>query len=244
MFFKLELPKTSFVEREIEVLDFISSSVINRKFGVIYIPKECSLHSEEILSSTPSSTKYLNFIKKLGVCIRLKDYAGFNGGLDTSQDLDGKFTVSRNSETQQIIFHVATMMPNIFSNDKFMVNNKKRHLGNDNVHIVFNESETPYDPNTLSGEFNFVQIEINPLGKSYYRIIVHKKEDLFFDGLFSFNQIVTKKSLIPMLLSIAINADNASMSKMEKDGKISGIGNYSNLAQRLLHIKKLKNLKK
>lgn len=47
----------------------------------------------------------------------------------------------------QVIFHVATLMPNKETDTN--CNNKKKHIGNDHVTIVYNESKEEYDPKTL-----------------------------------------------------------------------------------------------
>lgn len=47
----------------------------------------------------------------------------------------------------QVVFHVATMMPTRKSDAQ--CNGKKRHIGNNYVTIVYNESEEVYDINTI-----------------------------------------------------------------------------------------------
>ena len=47
----------------------------------------------------------------------------------------------------QVVFHVATIMPNKPNDPKF--NFKKRHIGNDFVTIVYNDSSKPYDRDTI-----------------------------------------------------------------------------------------------
>lgn len=47
----------------------------------------------------------------------------------------------------QVVFHVATMMPTKESDPN--CNSKKRHIGNNYVTIVYNESGQPYSINTI-----------------------------------------------------------------------------------------------
>ena len=237
--------------------------MLNHKIGVIFIGEDCNELSEEnvLCPDCPGSSKYLKFLKQLGTFVRLKHFEGFSGGLDTSEDLDGPFSLINFTETQHIMFHVCTLIPTLLQNGKINVNNKKRHLGNDNVHIVFNESEHAYEQNILSGEFNFVHIEIHPLKKGFYRVTLHKKEQVPWIGVLLNQQIVSQKALVPLVLQAAVQADVsstlncslnqkltlrkiASMLAMEKNQKLSGIGNYSNFVQRLLQIKKLANFGK
>ena len=62
----------------------------------------------------------------------------FTGGLDTTNDADGEFTYYWRDDVTQIVFHIATMMPAGDPETGWV--NKKRHIGNDYVTIVFNDS--------------------------------------------------------------------------------------------------------
>jgi hypothetical protein len=100
----------------------------------------------------------LQFIRNLGTTIHLKNLkAGeYTGGLDrNSTDQDGEFALRWCDDVTQVMFHVVTFMPNIPSDPHFT--NKKRHIGNDYVHIVWSESNRPYDPDTITVCFlNFI----------------------------------------------------------------------------------------
>jgi hypothetical protein len=73
----------------------------------------------------------------------------YTGGLDrNSVDQDGEFALRWSDDVTQVMFHVVTFMPNNPSDQHFT--NKKRHIGNDYVHIVWSESNQPYDPETIT----------------------------------------------------------------------------------------------
>jgi len=74
------------------------------------------------------------------------------------------------------MFHVATLMPTV--KDDKQVLNKKRHVGNDHVNIVWCENYRNYRRNTISSQFNFIQIVIYPVGLGLYRITVQKKDKI------------------------------------------------------------------
>jgi hypothetical protein len=76
-------------------------------------------------------------------------------------DLDGEYAYSHHDEITQVIFHVATMMPNHPHDTNFDF--KKRHIGNDWVTVVFNESGADYDFGTISGQFNFITLVVTPV---------------------------------------------------------------------------------
>lgn len=70
----------------------------------------------------------------------------FLGGLDHN-GADGKFAYIWQDDVIKVMFHVATMMP-IKENDS-NCNNKKMHIGNNYVTIVYNESGEEYNINTI-----------------------------------------------------------------------------------------------
>ncbi|KAG0240308.1 Tuberous sclerosis 2-like protein [Mortierella sp. GBA43] len=130
------------------------------KIGVLYVGKGQSKETE-ILSNTHGSSEYTKFITGLGSLIRLKGAKIYTGGLDLEMDLDGEYAYSHHDEITQMIFHVATMMPNHPHDANFDF--KKRHIGNDWVTIVFNESGAEYDFGTISGQFNFITLVVTPV---------------------------------------------------------------------------------
>jgi len=137
------------LERALSVLDK-TLTVETHKIGVLFID-EGQTKQEEILSNTHGSPRYLKFLRNLGKTIQLKNLkiGEYTGGLDRhSVDQDGEFALRWNDDVTQVMFHVVTFMPNIPSDPHFT--NKKRHIGNDYVHIVWSESNQPYDPETIT----------------------------------------------------------------------------------------------
>ena len=81
------------------------------------------------------------------------------------------------SDKVETAFHVATLMPTAASDPQQVA--KKRHLGNDNVTIVWNEHKRDYLPITVTSEFNDVVIVISPMErKGLVRIKVTSKEGI------------------------------------------------------------------
>ena len=60
-----------------------------------------------------------------------------------------------------MVYHTATLMPNTDSDPQF--NKKKRHIGNDYVAIVYNESGQAYTLGTVKGQFIYAVILVEPL---------------------------------------------------------------------------------
>lgn len=145
--------------RALNVLD--RTPVVDfHKIGVVYVGKGQTKEGE-ILGNTHGSSEYTKFLTGLGSLVRLKNAKIYAGGLDLEMDLDGEYAYSHQDEITQMVFHVATMMPNYPHDVNF--DGKKRHIGNDWVTIVFNDSGTDYDFGTISGQFNFMTLVVTPV---------------------------------------------------------------------------------
>lgn len=104
----------------------------------------------QILSNTFGSSRYLDFLRGLGPLMKLLDIPPdmiYLGGLDQS-GTDGNFTYCYHDDITQVIYHVATMMPTDLQADP-SCSNKKLHIGNDFVTIVYNDSGTEYKFGTI-----------------------------------------------------------------------------------------------
>merc|ERR1712146_513020 len=96
--------------------------------------------------------------------IRLKDWRRFRGGLDTKGDTTGTHSVFVTHQSLDIMFHVGPLLP-YFEADLQQVE-RKRHIGNDVVVLVFNESGEPFDPSVLTSHFNHIFAVVTPVGRS------------------------------------------------------------------------------
>ncbi|KAI0326816.1 hypothetical protein GY45DRAFT_1309846 [Cubamyces sp. BRFM 1775] len=127
------------------------------KVGVMYVAPGQQTEAE-ILRNTHGSPAYTRFLEGLGRLINLRGQVDvYDGGLDP--DLDGEYAYAWWDDIGQILFHTATLMPN---GDDPNCTSKKAHIGNDYVRIVWNDSGRPYRFDTLSTQFQFVNIVIEP----------------------------------------------------------------------------------
>ena len=125
------------------------------------VPGFCGQCTGVLWPGNYGSSEYTKFLTGLGSLVRLKNAKIYAGGLDLEMDLDGEYAYSHQDEITQMVFHVATMMPNHAHDVNFDF--KKRHIGNDWVTIVFNESGQDYDFGTISGQFNFMTLVVTPV---------------------------------------------------------------------------------
>lgn len=155
----IPLPADEVVDRAIRLFD-LNSTVDGHKVGVIYIG-ENQTNEVEILANTVGSPEYIKFLRGLGTLTPLKG-ATFNAqGLDRVGDSDGKYTFCWRDRVTEIVFHVTTQMPTNLDHDPQCAM-KKRHIGNDFVNIIFNNSGLPFKFDTFPSDFNYVNIVITP----------------------------------------------------------------------------------
>ena len=135
-------------ERAIKVLDHIPPYETH-KVGVVYVSKGQTTELQ-ILSNTYGSSRYLDFLSGLGPLLCLRDVPAdmiYLGGLD-QMGTDGEFAHCYYDDITQVIFHVATKMPTDLAADP-SCSNKKLHIGNDFVTIMYNDSGVEYKFGTI-----------------------------------------------------------------------------------------------
>lgn len=94
------------------------------------------------------SLRYTEFLRNLGTLVALRDAKEHNLFVNMETNgRDGKFTYIWQDDIVQVTFHVATLMPNRDQDPN--CHEKKKHIGNDFVTIVYNESGEEYNLNTI-----------------------------------------------------------------------------------------------
>lgn len=153
------LPDDDFTKRALSIFDR-TDTVDGHKVGVIYIG-EGQCNENEILANTSGTEAYDAFLAGLGTAVKLQG-AKFNAqGLDKMSNTDGTHTYAWRDRVTEIVFHVATMMPTDLDNDPHC-DNKKRHIGNDRVKIIYNDSGQDLDFEVVNSAFNNVDIVVCP----------------------------------------------------------------------------------
>jgi len=104
------------------------------------------------------------------------------GGLDRS-GTDGQCAYFYQDEIMQVIFHVATLMPT--NPEDPHCSNKKLHIGNDFVTVIYNDSSQPYPFGTIKGHFNFVEVVVDPLPGNMNRVCLAAKKGVPYFFLWS-----------------------------------------------------------
>lgn len=161
----IPLPDDEAVQRALRLFDR-TSTVDGHKVGVIYIG-ENQTKETEILANISGSRDYVEFLNGLGTLTRLKGATFNTQGLDREYDSDGQYTFCWRDRVTEMVFHVTTQMPTNLEHDSHCIN-KKRHIGNDFVNIIFNDSGLPFRFDTFPSEFNYVNIVIAPESRASF----------------------------------------------------------------------------
>ncbi|KAM4595502.1 tuberin isoform 3-T4 [Fundulus diaphanus] len=233
----LLLPKTQVIDRAVKVLDQMPP-YDTHKIGVVFVGAGQVNNEVAILSNEYGSNRYAAFLTGLGKLIHLKDCDPdqiFLGGLDQYGD-DGEFTYCWHDDIMQGIFHIATLMPNRES-DKGCCN-KKRHIGNDFVIVVYNDSGEDYKLGTIKGQFNFVEVIIKPLDYECNLVSLQCRKDL--EGLVdtSVAKIVSDRNLPLLVRQMALHANMASLVHQYRANPSDAYA--SKWLARLRHIKRIR----
>ncbi|XP_039182084.1 ral GTPase-activating protein subunit alpha-2 isoform X3 [Crotalus tigris] len=197
------LKKNSKLLRELKNLDSRQCRETH-KIAVVYIAEgqedKCS-----ILSNPQGSQAYEDFIAGLGWEIDLSTHCGFMGGLQRNGST-GQTAPYYATSTIEVIFHVSTRMP--FDSDDSLTK-KLRHLGNDEVHVIWSEHTRNYRRGIIPTDFGDVLIIIYPMRNRMFYIEIMKKQQVpFFGPLFN-GAIVTAKLLPNLVRATCINASRA-----------------------------------
>ncbi|XP_045848746.1 tuberin isoform X7 [Meles meles] len=231
------LPNESF-ERSVQLLDQIPS-YDTHKIAVLYVGEGQSNSELAILSNEHGSYRYTEFLTGLGKLIELKDCQPdkvYLGGLDVCGE-DGQFTYCWHDDIMQAVFHIATLMPTK-DVDKHRCD-KKRHLGNDFVSIVYNDSGEDFKLGTIRGQFNFVHVIITPLDYECNLVSLQCRKDM--EGLVdtSVAKIVSDRSLPFVARQMALHANMASQVHHSRSNPTDIYP--SKWIARLRHIKRLRH---
>ncbi|CAH8476413.1 unnamed protein product [Schistosoma turkestanicum] len=195
------LQKSPALVRELKHLDNLGSRETH-KIAIFYVgagqeDKQC------ILSNQTASLEFENFVAGLGWEIDLLTHKGFRGGLERSGRA-GSSTPYYVTSTMEVIFHVSTRMPSSTQEDL-----KYKHLGNDEIMIIWNENSRAFRRSILRTQFGDVLIIISPLPNGLYKVEVRREAQVGLFGPIVENALLTANVLPGLVRATAINASRA-----------------------------------
>ncbi|XP_069766803.1 rap1 GTPase-activating protein 2-like isoform X2 [Narcine bancroftii] len=192
------------------------------KFGVIY-QKARQTTEAELFGNNEESPEFKEFLNLLGDTVVLQDFKGFRGGLDVAHGQTGFESVYTVFKHREIMFHVSTKLP--FTEGDTQQLQRKRHIGNDIVALVFQEENTPFVPDMIASNFLHayvvVQLETSGASETTYKVLVTAREGVRHFGPPLPSPSVFKKGpeFRELLLTKLINAESACY-KSEKFAKL------------------------
>ncbi|XP_061591504.1 rap1 GTPase-activating protein 1 isoform X8 [Cololabis saira] len=194
----------------------------NFKYGIIY-QKFGQTSEEELFGNSDESPAFVEFLEFLGQKIELHNFKGFRGGLDVTHGQTGTESVYCNYRNKEVMFHVSTKLP--YTEGDTQQLQRKRHIGNDIVAIVFQEQNTPFVPDMIASNFlhAYVVVQVvNPCSDNVlYKVSVTARDDVPFFGPALPNPAIFKRSseFHEFLFTKLINAEYACY-KAEKFAKL------------------------
>ncbi|CAI9741328.1 rap1 GTPase-activating protein 1 isoform X4 [Octopus vulgaris] len=149
------------------------------KFGIIY-QRFGQVKEEDLFGNRNHGPAMDEFLQLIGDRVKLKDFPHFRGGLDTSYGQTGDYSIYTNFRDNEIMFHVSTLLP--YSEGDSQQLQRKRHIGNDIVAIIFQESNTPFVPGAIASQFIHAYIVIQPINPNTddvkYKVAVTARDNV------------------------------------------------------------------
>ncbi|KAK2819360.1 hypothetical protein Q5P01_024921 [Channa striata] len=201
------------IQKDLLVLEEQEGSV-NFKFGVLYA-KDGQLTDDEMFSNETGSENFEKFLTLLGDTITLQGWAGYRGGLDTKNDTTGIKSIYTVYQGHELMFHVSTMLP--YSKENKQQVERKRHIGNDIVTIVFQEGDdtsSSFKPSMIRSHFThiFALVRYNSQNDSYrLKIFSEESVPLFGPPLPSPPVFTDHQEFRDFLLVKLINGEKATL---------------------------------
>ena len=155
----------------------------------------------------------------VGQRVVLAQHSSYWGGLDTQFGQTGQYSVYTEHQGKEGMYHVDMLIP--LSETDIQQLQRKRHIGNDIVSVVFQEGHTPFSPDMATSHFLHAYVVVQPEDTDHYRVTVTARADVSYFGsvLPSPPLIHRGPSFRDWLLNKLINAETACY-KAEKFSKL------------------------
>lgn len=185
----IPLPEDDMIRRAISAFDR-NPTVDCHKVGIIYVGENQN-QEVEILANVMGSSDYTDLLSSIGTLTKLQGATFNTQGLDRQYNTDGEYTYCWRDRVTEMVFHVTTLMPTNLEHDP-QCSNKKKHIGNDFVNIIFNNSGIPFRFDTFPSQFNYVNIVITPESKASF-VATRLRGDSYADKAFYKVQVLSKE---------------------------------------------------
>lgn len=176
------------------------------KIGLVYV-KDGQENERSMLRNEEgdASRLYHEFLLGMATVVPIARHCGYVGGLDRSGSVGTTLPYWRCAQTELVV-HEVTRMPTVHKDPQQIL--KKRHVGNDIIHLIWSEHCRDYKPQTIVSQFNDAHIMIFPLPNGLYRIRVAQKREVAPFGPLIHNMAVPKELLSLLARQTAVTANS------------------------------------
>ena len=130
----------------------------NYQCGVLFCRAGQSQESE-IYNNEVGNAAFTEFLETIGDLIVLKGFTGHKASLDTVNNTTGLQSVATSYNGFNFMFHVSTLLPFSCTDDQQVA--RKRHIGNNIVTIVFQDTGSePFDVNSVQSQMQHIFIVV------------------------------------------------------------------------------------
>ena len=148
-------------ELELSLLDYEEKFQTTRyKFGILYAQGDQGAVEDDMYANRDGCPLFSSFLSMLGTKIVLAGWDRFRGGLDVTGNATGHYSLFTDWRGFEVMFHVSTLLP--YTPGASQQVERKRHLGNDIVLLVFHTGTGALDPACFKSQFNHVFIVVRP----------------------------------------------------------------------------------
>lgn len=179
------------------------------KFGLLYARAGQTTEQEMFNNKYEDTSKaYKDFLTFIGEKIELQNWKGYRAGLDVVGNLTGTHSIYTKWQGYEIMLHVSTLLP--YNESETLQLERKRHIGNDILVIVFQEDNTPLNLDSIDSKQNHVFAVISPVEDGYKFTIARKKGVPAFTPDIPLTGIISKDTVArDFLLHKLVNGERA-----------------------------------
>ncbi|EGC33613.1 hypothetical protein DICPUDRAFT_80637 [Dictyostelium purpureum] len=200
---KKALPRLSIKKiKEIDSVDLLkdfkdleaTQTEIFYKFGIL-LARPGQSTEDEFYNNNEYSPRWTEFLNLLGDTVVLNSFKGYRGGLDVNSNTTGTHSLYTSLNGYEVMFHVSTMLPHSKADSQQI--ERKRHLGNDIVIIIFYDCDPsdpiiPWDPSKINSNFNHIFAIVRPVDDNHYHV-----EIVIKNGIAKFGPKLPTHSIFP-----------------------------------------------
>jgi len=197
--------------------------VTRHKFGVL-LCLDGQVHENDMFGNVESTPEFDQFLSLIGDKIQLRGWKGFRGGLDVTNDATGTHSVYTKYKELEVMFHVSTLLP--YQHGDAQRVERKRHIGNDIVNIIFKQGSGQFNPQCITTHFThvFCVVQVDDSQPTlHYRIAFANRQ-----GVRPYQPFLPPQSVVPgenpnfreFMLSKLINAERAALEVPEFRNKM------------------------